>query len=345
MQITRDEINELVRMSGLPAISLPSGGGMVDNHNPSYYGIHSGPVGKIDTMPYTNSSDLVLAFGPMFSDTQTLGWSVVPSPSNTITINKNTLHLPNASDPISISAKSLLHSLTSRIDRSRLPNPDVDSLGGFRQFPKNIPPVQLSEPLNQDSLYLRLNRLLRPYDILILANATPIIGGRDIVLPQNSTSFASGLWFSIGSMLPAAQGAALAQQSLNPNARTILLEGDGSLQCSIQELSTIMREKLNVTILIVNNGGYAYERHIHGMDASYNDVASWDYLKAVSMFGSPQGYPVFTRRIRNWGELEEMLDDERFNDGVGLKLVELMVGKYDVPEKFKSVFKEAGKYL
>jgi pyruvate decarboxylase len=75
-------------------------------------------------------------------------------------------------------------------------------------------------------------------------------------------------------MLPASLGAALAQKSrpLKQRGRTILFEGDGSFQVTAQEVSTIIRYKLDVTIFIVNNGGYAYERHIHGMEEDYNDI-------------------------------------------------------------------------
>jgi pyruvate decarboxylase len=68
-------------------------------------------------------------------------------------------------------------------------------------------PLKSDDPINQDSLYLRLNPYLRPNDIILLANATPVIDGRDFILPPNAQVIASGLWFSIGLMLPASLGA------------------------------------------------------------------------------------------------------------------------------------------
>ena len=121
--------------------------------------------------------------------------------------------------------------------------------------------------------------------------------------------------------------------------------GDGGFQVTAQELSTIIWQRLDVTIFIINNGGYAYERHIHGMDANYNDIAPWDYLAAPKFFGKPEGYRVETHRIETWGQLDALLADERFCDGEGLKLVDVRVGKYDVPEKFKIVFRNAGQNL
>jgi pyruvate decarboxylase len=340
------EINEFVRLSGIPTLTMPSGGGMVDHSLESYYGVHSGPVGKIDTMPYVQSSDLVIAFGPMFSDTQTLGWSTVPDPEVTVTIRNGSIHSSNKSH--AINGKSFVRKLIDRLDPSKLKRYDASSLGNFRDL-TNLPPADPSGPLDQDTLWLRLNSNLRPDDIILLANGTPVIGGRDFVLPPRVKVIASGLWFSVGHMLPAAQGAALAQQE-NGRGRTILFEGDGSFQATAQELSTIIRLRLNVTIFIINNEGYAYERHINGMNEEYNDVVPWRYLEAAKFFGAPDdssndGYKVENHRVSTWGELSALLANESFQNERGLKMVDVVVGKYDVPEKFKEVFRKAREKL
>jgi pyruvate decarboxylase len=83
MRLLKPEINNLVQSAGIPTLTMPSGAGMVAHNNQNYFGVHAGPVGQIDTMPLMNSVDLVIAFGPMFSDTQTLGWSIVPSTNKT----------------------------------------------------------------------------------------------------------------------------------------------------------------------------------------------------------------------------------------------------------------------
>ena len=52
--------------------------------------------------------------------------------------------------------------------------------------------------------------------------------------------------------LPAAIGAYYASK----NSRIICLSGEGGLQMNIQELATIMHNKLPIKIFIFNNGGY-----------------------------------------------------------------------------------------
>ncbi|GAJ05033.1 unnamed protein product, partial [marine sediment metagenome] len=52
--------------------------------------------------------------------------------------------------------------------------------------------------------------------------------------------------------LPAAVGACVA----NNKKRTICIAGDGGLQMNIQELATIMHNKLPIKLFVLNNGGY-----------------------------------------------------------------------------------------
>lgn len=161
-------------------------------------------------------------------------------------------------------------------------------------------------------------------------------------------------------MLPAAQGAALAQRELHSTGkwqgceerstpRTILIIGDGSFQMTVQELSTIIREKLNVLLVLINNDGYTIERCLHGCDQRYNDVASWKYLKTPALFGAnpnagkSTGYHASTCRVENWKELYAALDDyagHAASDGSCFVMVEVMMGKEDAPAILQKALKE-----
>ena len=108
MPQVKAEINKLVEKSGIPTLTMPSGGGMVEHSLKNYFGVHAGPVGETDKVPLGKSSDLVLAFGPMFSDTQTLGWSVVPDVQKTVTITNQSIRLPSSHD---INTKNFMEKL------------------------------------------------------------------------------------------------------------------------------------------------------------------------------------------------------------------------------------------
>lgn len=355
----KEMINAFASKSGIPTLAMPSGNGMVSHSLKNFYGVHSGPVGRIDTMPYVNGSDLVISIGGMFSDTQTLGWQVVPDVNKTIVMKKEMIQIPGQ-PTATASLEQFLPALTERITPQSFDKVDVSSLGNFRDFKPTV--QNLDDNIDQENLYLYLNEYIQPHDVVLLANATPILGGRDLVLPESAHTIASGQWFSIGHMLPAAQGAALAQRDLSQRlqelkksamqpARTILLEGDGSFQTTAQELSTVIRYRIPLTIFIINNSGYAYERLIHGLEEDYNNLAPWRYSESPLWFGANaegedwSDYPLTTAKVQTWTELDQVLQSQQFTSPRGLKFIEVVVGRYDVPKKFEQVFKAAGERL
>lgn len=159
-----------------------------------------------------------------------------------------------------------------------------------------------------------------------------------IRLQDGCQVFASPIWNAIGSMLPAAQGMALAKRDHSLPGRTILLEGDGSFQVTCQSISDIIRYKLDVTILLANNAGYTYERWLNGMHADYNHVPPWRYADAPKFFGAKDddpSYPILAKRVETWGRLQEVFADEKFHDGKGLKIIDIVLDPEDMPEKAK----------
>jgi pyruvate decarboxylase len=338
----KHEINEFIERTGIPALTMPSGAGMVDNSIPNYFGVHSGPVGQVDTSLYLDSCDLVLAFGPMFSDTQTLGWKTVPDAVKTVTIGKGFVLDGRSGAKTDINAKVFMRALITRVNHRRLAPADTTALGDFRL--PSLPGVDLDSAIDQNGFYRRINPYLRPDDIVLLGCGTPMLGGRDLVLPSGAQVIVSGMQFSVGHTLPAALGAALAQQERNASKRTIVIDGDGDFQMSVQEISTIIRQRLNVTIFLVNNAGYACERQRNGMDADYNEIAQWRYIDIPRVLGADlkrPDYPVISFRVQTWRDLEAFLDKEGSRGAKGFRLVEVAFDRHDVPEKFKLVLKAA----
>lgn len=336
-ELLRHQINEFVQNSGIPTVSLPSGASMVDNSLPNYFGVYSGPIGAVDLTSAVKSADLVLAFGSQFSDTQTLGWAILPERDAMVVIGRN--HIEDEEADVGC----VLVEVNKRLDKGKLPKQDTTSWGDFRLQPShNLVPEKL---INQDEFYIHLGKHLQQNDTVLLANATPIIGGRDLILPPSSQLIASGMWFSIGHMLPAALGVAQAKTNDGSSGRTILLDGDGSFQMTAQELSTIIHNRVDMNIFIINNSGYTYERYIHGMDEEYNDVAPWDYSAAPQLFGQPEGYSIQSCRVKTWEDLDRILTSDDFVQGKGLTLVDVIMDKYDISEKAKVLFELAGKQL
>lgn len=240
-------------------------------------------------------------------------------------------------------AQHFLATLLNQIDFSKTSRPSGSSMvnGELTTSPASKEP---NAPLTQDLFYKTFSQYLQLGDVILAETGTAGHGCRDFKLPPHTFLFKPTTWLSIGYMLPATQGAGLAQRELHtakqwstPNRvpRTVLLIGDGSFQMTAQELSTIIREELNVLLILINNDGYVIERCLHGFDQHYNDIATWDYLKAPTLFGASQekgkGYYAETHRASTWAELKKVMADDS-NTEPKLKMVEVIMGSEDAPE-------------
>jgi pyruvate decarboxylase len=340
--------NELVRVTGFPCSTTPFGKGIVDETLPNFHGVYAGIAGKQVYMPWAQSCDLVLRLGPLNSDVNTFGFTTIPDPKVTITFHRDSVEVGNAGNGghyKNLHIKGLLQKILDRLDHSRIPkmNPYPD-LGNPRQQLSALGAADPQSIIDQNTFYQRVSTFFREGDIVLSETGTPSVGGRDFVLPKHTQLINSSIWLSIGYMLGAAQGAALAQRELiadgGRKGRTILFEGDGSLQMTVQEISTMIRNKLDITIFVINNDGYTIERWIHGMEATYNDIAPWRYLKAAEFFGAEENdpkYKVTTRRASTWGELESVLREEEVSNGKGFKMIEVGMTREDAPESLKKL--------
>ncbi len=340
-----EEANELVRLTGFPTSTTSFGKGIINETLPNFHGIYAGIAGKQVYVPWVKACDLVLHLGPLNSDTNTYGFTTIPDPEVTVAFHRDSVEVGNAGNGghyRNLHIKSLLRKILTRLEQntSRIPKlKPYPDLGLPREQLEALVAPDNDAIIDQDTFYQRISPFFREGDIILTETGTASIGGRDFVLPANTQLINSSIWLSIGYMLGAAQGAALAQREMIADGkiqqgRTILLEGDGSLQMTAQEISTMIRKRLDITIFVINNDGYTIERLIHGMKATYNDVAPWRYLEAARFFGAPDdgSYPVETHRATTWGELNKVLSDKQFQDGKGFKMLEVFMTREDAPQ-------------
>ena len=351
----KSEADELVRVTGFPTSTTPFGKSAVNETYTNFHGVYAGVAGKQSYMPWVEGTDLVLRIAPLNSDVNTFDFSTVPSLSKSITFHRDSVQIGDPADPINstvytnLHVKSLLKHLLARLDLSELPKyePYPHHLGNPRALLDDLPPSDPQSVIDQDTFYQRISRFFNPHDIILTETGTLSVGSRDMILPPHSTLINSSLWLSIGYMLPAALGASLAQReqiadgTVPEGARTILFEGDGSLHMSVQAISDMIRNKIDITIFVLNNDGYTIERWIHGAKATYNDIPTWRYTDAAKFFGADLpannalDYPVNVARAENWGELEKVMGNKTFKQGKGLNIVEIIMEKEDAPETLK----------
>lgn len=333
------DLQKLVDLTKWPTFTTTFGTGLVDMSSPNVFGIYEGAYADPKTKSHVDGSDLVLFFGPHESSTNSYSWTALPPAEATISFTFGGIKIASAFHR-DISPINFLSHILSKLDSSKLSALDTSTLDLPRNTSLSFSEVSPSAPIQQDKLWRLFSNFLREGDILMGETGTAGYGVRQTVLPRHTRLFTPVTWLSIGYMLPAAQGAALAQRELVASsqyhglksARTILVIGDGSLQMTVQEMSTIIAHDLPVTIILINNDGYTIERCIHGLRQKYNDVPRWRYLNAPAFFGAEEGSG-FTAAARTYGELEKVLAEEGLSGPnlKGLRMVEVHMEREDAP--------------
>jgi pyruvate decarboxylase len=230
-----DELNELVETTGWPVWTSPFGKGLVDEHLESFQGIYNADLGSESAKSYFESADLALVFGPHFSSTNTALFSTIPKQAVSISFSERHVKI-GTEITRDVSNKKLVAELLQQLDSSKISRPE-----GPSKPDRTTPTVEQSDLLTQKDFYRVINPLLRPGDIVMGETGTASHGSRDLVLPSGSYYFTAVTWLSIGYMLPAALGAALARKYFCTSSR-LLSETNPILRTRLREVEKQNRQ-------------------------------------------------------------------------------------------------------
>ncbi|KAI5864725.1 thiamine pyrophosphate enzyme [Durotheca rogersii] len=329
------DVQDIVTSTGWPTWTSPFGKGLLDETAPNVHGIYKGSYDDASVQDFINGSDLILCFGPHFGSSNTYNYSSIPKAEVAVIFTDAEIRIGGQifrDIPVRYSVSQVLKEVDFAKVKPYQTYPDLP-----RDYSHSFSDVSRDDNITQDKFWRIVSTILQPGDIVLGETGTAGFGCREFQLPPHASLFTPVTWLSIGYMLGAAQGAALAQRELIASsdyygiqsARTVLFIGDGSFQMTVQELGTIIRKKLDVVLFLINNDGYTIERCIHGLEQAYNDVTAWRYLQAPGFFGA--GEDTYTASVRTWGDLQEVLEGDGLKGG-GFKMVEVFLSREDAPQ-------------
>ena len=108
-------------------------------------------------------------------------------------------------------------------------------------------------PINPYVFIKEFSGVLKPGDKVICGNGSAcVVTFQAMQIKENQRLFTNSGCAAMGYGFPAAIGCAVAEQG----GRIICIDGDGSFQMNLQELQTVVYNKLNLKIFILNNNGY-----------------------------------------------------------------------------------------
>ncbi|KAI1270023.1 thiamine diphosphate-binding protein [Xylariaceae sp. FL1019] len=330
------DVQQLVNITGWPTWLTAFSWGLVDQTGRNVHGIWKGMFDDEKVKTFANDVDLILCFGPHFSTTNSYSQSAMPKAhQNVIYVSDTEIRLQAQDEQIlrDIPATFLMSQLLEKLNPERAAScysttyPDLPN----QQSNSTVSDISCEDDagITQASFWPMIEGIVQKGDILLGETGSAGHGCRVFSLPENVRTFLPVTWLSIGYMLGATQGAALALREMQKGGRAILFIGDGSFQMTVQELGTIIRHNLDVTVILLNNDGYTIERVIHGLRQKYNDVAPWRYTEAPSFFGAND---TFTATARTCGELKQILQSGELTKGPGLKFLEVIMEREDVPK-------------
>lgn len=136
-----------------------------------------------------------------------------------------------------------------------------------------------------------LTRKMGQKDVLVVSVGTSRVAGSQAChITEGMRFITNPSTASMGYDLPAAIGACVA----NNRNSTYLVTGDGSFQMNIQELQTIVQNRLPIKIFIMNNGGYHsirmtqqsyFDGPLVGVGPESNDLSFPDLSKVIPAYG------------------------------------------------------------
>lgn len=314
------DVRALVTETKFPFASLMWGKAVLNETKPNFAGIYVGGLSAEHTRAVVEDAEVLVCAGVEFTDTTTGIYS----------------HQIDFGRVINIGAES-----TSIAGRHYAPLTMASALNivkevslelGLKGTPFEAPtseeplPDITDEALTQDVLWRVLSSNLDEKNTVVVDMGTSFFGMATRKFPRDSRFIGMPLWGSIGYSIPALLGAAMA----DTDSRGVLMVGDGSAQLTVQEIGTIIREGVNPVVFLINNDGYTIERSIHGVEAEYNDITTYDWSKIPAAFGGTDANTLTLRAatVREFDEACRLAKENRDK----LVFIEVVTAPMDMPE-------------
>ena len=317
----REALLDIVERTGFPVATTALGKGVIPEHTPTFIGTYFGALANQETRRMVEESDLLLCLGAWMTDIDLGGYTARLDPGRVVIANSEKVGIKHhVYDHVPL--KDFLAALGSSLS-----SPVYQALPTSPPFPSHGAPFVPSPAarLTTDRFWARANRFIADDHIIVSDTGSATFESVKLCLPQKADYVCQSFYASIGYGIPAALGVKLAA----PLSRPLVFVGDGAFQMTGQELSTIIRRKLNPVIFLLNNDGYQVERVIY--DNAYNNLHMWDYTRVPEAYGAARG-----ARVKTEGELEAalaMAAEQRDS----LVFVEVSLERFDFSETLRGL--------
>ena len=288
---------ELVNKLQIPVVSGMGSVDALENSNPLYIG-RTGTTGNRSANFVVQNCDLFISLGSRLSYFTT-GFNYEKwAPNafkivNDIDINELKKDNINANKIICCDVKALIECLLKILPTS-LDKKDewINYCSNIKDKYQPVLPKHYEDAKpNIYSFYKEMSIRCFDDDVIIGSCGTSrVAGSQACAIKEGMRFITNSSTASMGYDLPASIGTCIARNK----KRVILVTGEGSFQMNIQELQTIVQNKLPIIIFIMNNGGYHsirmtqnsfFGKPLVGVGEESGDLSFPDLNKIASAYG------------------------------------------------------------
>lgn len=319
-----EAFRSVVEKLNIPIVTYWNAVDLIEDDHPLYCG-RAGNMGDRPGNWAIQNADLILAVGTRISIRQVgYNWKTWARAAEVIMVDidqaelrKPTLHVEM---PIWADAKDFLTKLDVAAQAPV-------STGGIwnetcQRWKKDFP-VVLPRHWEENGItanvyaFIRyLSSCLPEKSLTAVSNgACCVVGSQAYIIQQKSRMINNSAVASMGYGLPAAIGVCIS----GGRRQTICLEGDGSIMMNLQELQTILSNRLPIKIFLINNNGY------HSIRLTQNNLFK-DHCKiGIGPESGDLSFPIFEKIAKAFGypyysahsnaEMKQIVDEVLALDG------------------------------
>lgn len=307
-----DAFRRIIDKLNIPIVTYWNAVDLIENDNPLYCG-RAGNMGDRPGNWAIQNADLILAIGTRISIRQVgYNWKTWAREAKVVMVDidkaemkKHTIHVDM---PIWADARDFLEKLdvcaTTMLDNEKSLNGHISTASDWVdtciKWRDKYPVVtdknkqENGQTANVYEFIRYLSSRLPENSLTAVSNgACCVVGNQAYVIQKGSRMANNSAIASMGYGLPAAIGTCIG----GGRRTTICLEGDGSIMMNLQELQTVLTNKLPIKIFLINNDGYHSIRITQtnlfsdkckiGIGPESNDLSFPEFEKLAKAFGYP----------------------------------------------------------
>ena len=322
----QQEVKKVMEISGIPAASTLHGLSAVSPDHPLYVGM-LGMHGNYSPNKLTNSTDLILAVGMRFDDRVTGKLSKYAPGAKVIHIDIDASeHQKNVPTTVSLigDAKNVLQALIPHLKKNNHKK-WINQFKNLDDQEKQASKKRRSEnggKIHMDQVVALLSKKTKGQAVIVSdVGQNQMFAARYYDFRVANGYITSGGLGTMGFAVPAAIGVKIGV----PEKMVIAIAGDGGFQMTIQELGTIMQEKLPIKILLLNNEYLGMVRQWQQL--FFEKRYSFTKLDDPDFIAISKAYKISAEKIEKIELLDQALD--KFIKNKGPCLLEVKVVKED----------------